>query len=406
MTTDTTHLYEHRFDELQTQLERIADNDFYADLYADRSVDPTAVSSLAEFQQLPFITADDLGDAFASADDRGPFYDEAVNRSYVTPYENGLMPLFYTEADWDRLTTLIARRFEDIGIGPDDFVLNTIGYTPFIAGQLFHDAISKTGAVPVAAGAGDSESAANLADLYDVTAATGFPSYIEKVAAQTDLSLDTLICAGEPLIYYPERREEMREVVGGAETVVDVYGLAEAGTVAAEDDAEDGMHVFDEEFIMEVVDPETGEAVEPGEIGEVVLTSLHQEATPIVRFRTGDVTKLVAEGDALKLPDGVFGRVDNRLKVKGVKVYPGAVEPVLGQFAGLTGEYTVAVTTAADGTDTVSLTVETADEGGVDMEALLDRVQHQIHISIDEIEAVTELDSEETVVDDRTESIT
>lgn len=406
MTKDTTQLYEHRLDELQTQLEHIAENEFYDGLYAEHGVDPVSVSSLSDFQRLPFITAEDLGDAFANEAGRGPFYSEQVNRSYVTPYKNGLMPLFYTDQDWDRLTTLIARRFEGIGLGPSDFVLNTIGYTPFIAGQLFHDAISKTGAVPVAAGAGDSESAANLANLYDVTAATGFPSYIEKVATQADLALDTLICAGEPLIYYPERREEIREAVGGAETVVDVYGLAEAGTVAAEDDSEDGMHVFDEEYLLEVIDPESGEAVAPGEIGEVVLTSLHQEATPIVRFRTGDITKLGYDGEAIKLPEGVFGRVDNRLKVKGVKVYPGAIEPVLGQFAGLTGDYTVEVTTTSSGTDRMSLSVQAETDTDVNIGELQDRIQRQIHMSVDQLNLVEKLEHDDVVVDRRSESIT
>jgi len=329
-----------------------------------------------------------------------------VNRTYMTPVGERLMPLFYTENDWAKMTTTIASRFEDIGIESGDLVLNTIGYTPFIAGQLLHDAMTRIGAVPVPAGAGDSDAAAGLAQLLDVNVAIGFPSYIDKVADQADLDLDLLVSAGEPVVYYPERREQLRQTVGGAETVVDVYGIAEGGTVAAEDASESGMNVFDEYMIAEVIDPETGEAVAPGEAGELVLTHIDHEAMPMVRFRTGDVTRLVEEDGAIKLPDGVFGRVDDRLKVKGVKVYPGAFEPVLGRFGGLTGEYNVVVSKPDGSTDHVKLICQVEPDATVDSDDLLAALDSQVHISVNELELVDTLPYEEQVVDQRTETIT
>lgn len=405
MTTTTTELYGHRLSELREQLERVATNPFYRELYDDHDVDPTSIDSLGTFRDLPFVTSGDLLEASQQGGGRGPFFSSEVNRTFLTPVGDQLMPLFYTDDDWRRMTQTIGNRFEDIGVGNDDVVLNTIGYTPFIAGMLFQDALSSIGATPVPAGAGDSEGAAGMADLLDVTVVIGFPSYVEKIAEQTDLSVDVLISAGEPVVYYPDRREELRAVVGGADTVADVYGIAEAGTVAAEDDTESGMNVFDEYMIAEVVDPETGASVEPGETGELVLTHLHQEAMPMVRFRTGDVTRLVEEGGALTLPEGVFGRVDNRLKVKGVKVYPGAFEPVVAQHPGLTGNFTIHVSKSGS-TDHVRLVCEAVDESAVDLDDLGEAIRRKVHISVNQIELVDELADDEQVVDERSESIT
>lgn len=406
MTENITELYDHRFDQLQEQLHRVSENPFYRELYEDHDLDPAEVSSLEEFQNLPFVTTGQLADTVLAADDQGPFFGPDVNRTYLTPAGEGLMPLFYTEDDWERMTGTIASRFEDIGISDGDIVLNTVGYTPFVAGMLLHRAISKIGAVPVPAGAGDSEGASGLAQLLDVDAAIGFPSYISKVAEQADLSLDILVTAGEPVIYYPDRREELRETVGGAETVADVYGIAEGGTVAAEDASEDGMNVFDEYMIAEVIDPETGDPVEPGETGELVLTHLHQEAMPMVRFRTGDVTRLVERDGRPVLPDGIFGRVDDRLKVKGVKVYPGAFEPVLGRFDGLTGGYTIEVSVSEANTDYIKLICQEAAGTTVDPDELADALQERVLISVDEIDVVEELSNEDRVVDRRSQSIT
>lgn len=406
MTSNITDLYGHRFEQLQEQLQHVSENAFYQELYEGSTVDPAEVSSLDEFQELPFVTTGQLSDAVLGADDHGPFFDTDVNRTYVTPAGDGLMPLYYTQKDWDRMTDAIGSRFKEIGIGDGDLVLNTIGYTPFLAGMLMHDGITKTGAVPVPAGAGDSEGAVGLAELYDIDAAIGFPSYIEKVAKQADLSLDVLISAGEPVIYYPERREELREVVGGADTVVDIYGLAAGGTVAAEDDSEDGMNVFDEYMILEIIDPETGEPVEMGESGEIVLTHLNQEAMPMVRFRTGDVSRLVGRDGKPVLPDGIFGRVDDRLKIKGVKIYPGSFEPALGRFDGLTGEYTLEVSQSDTGTDHLKLVCQVGTGGDVNSDDLAAALDKRVLVSVDEIEMVDEITNEERVLDHRSESIT
>jgi len=404
--TITTELFEPRTDDLLTQLHRVAENPFYSKLYDDHEIDPLEISTLGGFRELPFVTTDDLADAFFAADDRGPFFTPDVTQTFMNPVTGGMMPLFFTESDWERMTETIGNRFRDIGVEDGDVVLVTIGYTPFIAGMLFHDALTEVGAVPVPAGAGDSESGAGLAELLEVNVAIGFPSYIETIAEHTGLSLDVLISVGEPVVYYPDRREELRELVGGADTVADVYGIAEAGTVAAEDDSESGMNVFDEYMIAEVIDSDTGEVVEPGKVGELVLTQLYHEAMPMVRFRTGDLTKLVEENGTLKLPEGVFGRVDNRLKVKGVKVYPDAFEPVLGRTPGVTGNFTIEVTKPDRSTDHVKLYCESADGSEVDLDELASALRKQVLISVDEISLVNDLPHDEHVIDKRSESIT
>jgi phenylacetate-CoA ligase len=406
MTQSTTHLYEHRFDELQAQLERVQENPYYRELFKEAGIDASEITSLEEFQDLPFISSLSLAAATRAASDRGPFYTPRVNRTFMTPVEEGLSPLYYTEEDWQRMLDTVSDQFENVGITSNDLVLNTIGYTPFMAGLAFHDAVAETGATVVPVGAGDSDTAAQLAEQLDVTVAIGFPSYIEKIAGKTDLDLDILISAGEPVIYYPERRESLREMVGGAETVVDLYGKAEVGPIAVEDAQEAGMRMPDEFMIAEVIDPESGEVLEPGEIGEMVLTHVNFDAMPMVRFRTGDITKIVEVDRKITLPEGVFGRVDNRLKVKGVKIYPDSFEPVLGRFDGVTGEYTIVVRSPPGSSDEITLYCERGEGESVDIEELKSQLKSQVLVSVKEIEIVDEMPYDEQVIDERSESIT
>jgi phenylacetate-CoA ligase len=405
-----TELHAERFDELREQLLTAVELPMYRKLYTDEGVDVTKVSSMEDFQDLPFITADRLAAEYAEGEGRGSFYDNRVDHLFMTPAGDELIPHYFSEDDWEHMTRVIAGHFQRAGLEPDDLVLNCTGYNVFLAGLMFHEVTQQAGAVPVPVGAGNSEQAARMAEKLDVDALIAFPSFAEKIASSGNLSVDLLVSSGEPVINYPERREELRELVGGEATVVDLYGIAEAGPVACECEYEDGMHIDRNQVVPEVIDPGTGDLVETGKTGELVLTHLNRDVMPMIRLRTGDVTTLVERececGQSLTMPRGVYGRIDNRVKVKGVKVFPDSITPVLTSFPGLTSEFTFEITKPKGDTDRVTIHCETSDAGAVDEEELCKALLDELLITPDAVELTSSLDEEETVVDRRSTSIT
>jgi len=356
-------------DRLRDQLERAADIPFYRERYDDAEIDVSAVTSGADFADIPFVTTENLSEDFSSAPPYGSFPTDDVQHLFLTPTGEQLMPQFNTDADWRRMAEVHADHYRDLGVGEGDIVLNCLGYSLFIAGLVQHEAILEAGATPVPVGPGDSEQAASLAERFDADAMIAFPSFAQKIVEQADVSLDLLIGVGEPLSVSSERREEVRNSFDEETTVVDLYGIAQVGLAAVECAAENGMHVMEDLVIAEIIDPETGDLLEYGERGELVLTHLDKEAMPLVRYRTGDLTSLDRIecdcGRRYTLPSGVIGRVDSRLKVKGVKVYPDVIPPVLDSTPGVGEQFKLDID-RKDRTDYVTLIVQSGDPGAVD----------------------------------------
>jgi phenylacetate-CoA ligase len=199
-------------------------------------------------------------------------------------------------------------------------------------------------------------------------------------------SVDTFVGAGEPFTSIPGLREDVKEALD-AETAVDYFGTRQILPVAAETAAEDGLHVSDEYAFVEVIDPDSGEVLPYGERGELVVTHLQKEGCPLVRYRTGDLTEWEERDGEVVLPDGVIGRTDNRLKVKGVKLYPESLGTVLAGFGGLSGEFRLEVTRPSS-TDEIKLVVE----GEADVGELASAVKERLLVAPDDIELVDDID--------------
>jgi len=377
---------------VRDQLERVADHELYADRFADAGVDPTAVDSWEAFRELPFLTGADLAADYDDHAPEGSLYDGAAMLSF-TPLGDDLAPVFDTTADLDHQAAVNAAAFERAGIEPGDRVLNAFGYHTFGTGLLFHRALEALGAEVIPAGPGDSEAAAGTIEAYDVDALLGNPSYALKIA-EAGGRVDTFVGGGEPFTSIPGLRSEVKGALG-ASTAADYFGTRQILPVAVETAAEDGLVVVDDYAVVEVVDPDTGEVLDPGNRGELVVTHVEKEAVPLVRYRTGDLAHLERRGDDLVLPEGVIGRTDERLKVKGVKLYPESLGTVLAAFDGLTGEYRLTVS-RPEATDHLRVVVE----GDADREALDDAIAERLLVSPDELELVDDLD-EPGVVDER-----
>jgi phenylacetate-CoA ligase len=374
------------------QLERVADRDFYARKFADADVDPTAIDSWTAFRSLPFTTAAELEADFEAAPPGGTLSDDAAMVTF-SPMGEELRPVFDTADDLDAQAAANAAVLERAGIEPGDRVVNTFGYELFGTGYVLHRALERLGAAVFPLGPGDSEQAAATVEAYDVDAVVGNPSFALKIGAEGG-SVDTFVGAGEPFTSVPGRREAVKDALG-ASTAVDYFGTRHIMPVAAETAAEDGLRVVDDYALVEVVDPDTGEPVDEGERGEVVVTHLRKAGIPLVRYRTGDLAELAVRDGTVVLPDGVIGRTDERLKVKGVKVYPESVETVLAGFEGLTGSYRVEVS-QPETTDRLVVVCE----GEADADELRAALADRLIVTPDAVELVAELD-EPGVVDER-----
>lgn len=379
-------------EDLEDQLARAATHDLYAEAFEAANVDPTDIDSWEAFQSVPLTDPDDLKADFEDHGPEGSLYTPGAMISF-SPLGEALAPMFDTRTDLDYEASVNADVFEAAGIAPGDRVLNTFGYTLFGTGLLLQRGFEELGAEVFPVGPGDSEQAAGFISEFDVDVLVGNPSFAMKIA-EAGASVDTFVGGGEPFTSVPGYREKLKAALG-CETAIDYFGTRHVMPIAAETAEEDGLHVADDYAIVEIVDPDSGDPLPIGERGEVVVTHRRKEGFPLVRFRTGDLAELERRGDDLVLPDGIVGRTDDRLKVKGVKLYPEAVPAVLAAFGGLSDEYAVRVT-RPDSVDHLEIVCEgTADES-----ALAEALAERLVVSPDEITLVENLD-EPGVFDER-----
>jgi phenylacetate-CoA ligase len=370
--------------DLREQLAHAAEFDLYAAAFDSAGIDPASIDSWEAFQEVPFVETEDLEVDFEANPPEGSLYTAGAMISF-SPMGDDLAPMFDTADDLDYQASVNADVFERAGISPGDRVLNTFGYHLFGTGLLVQRGLEQLGAEVFPVGPGDSEQAAAFIQEYDADALIGNPSFATKVGDE-GASVDVFVGGGEPFTSIPGYREEVKDALG-CDTAVDYFGTRHVLPIAAETTDENGLYVSSEYAIVEIVDPDTGDPLEPGERGEVVVTHRRKDGFPLVRYRTGDLAELERRGDDLVLPDGVIGRTDNRLKVKGVKLYPESIPAVLAGFDGLTGEYSLTVT-RPESTDHLEIRCEGSAEEGELAEALADR----LIISPDEVVVVEDLD--------------
>lgn len=390
-------VYDHYdLDTVNEQLERGAEFPFYED-----RADP--VDSWSEFREIPLLSTDELLEDMERNPPFGTLYHGDTSLTSLTPTRaDDLLLEFSTEQDVERTGEHVGALFEAAGVSAGDVVVSCFSYTPFAGGFTFHAGFDAVGANVIPAGPGNSKQTAALIDTYDVDVLMSPPSFALEIASKGGTDVEYLICSGEPFTVVPGYRDEAKAAFDGV-TTVDLYALSEVGPIACEDGTEDELFVADDHILLEILDPKTGEPVGPGEQGEVVVTHLSKEAQPLVRYRTGDLSAFQHEGDRLVLPRGIFGRVDEMLKVKGVKVYPGQLALIFHGTDGLTGSYRVVVTRPGN-TDRLRIECEVDDRDQVDVSGLRKTIGSALLVTPDEVELVDDLDTDGmAVVDERFE---
>jgi phenylacetate-CoA ligase len=313
------------------------------------SVTPEDLSSL------PFTTRTDLQHALLGVRDGG-FDTAKAALVHLTPAPGGWMPEYLSGRDLEMQATHTAELFRRVGVGAGSRVIVAFGYHVFAGGWLFHDALLEVGATVLPHGPGEAERLAGIARDHGFDVLIANPTFALRVA-EAGARFRLLVAAGEPFSSVPGFRERVQEAIGGA--AIDVFGMSETGIIAAETLERNGLEVVPGMAIIEVVDPETGNPTPDGEKGELVVTTLARELMPLVRFRTGDlcVVQRLADG-GIRLPRGVIGRTDEMVKVKGIKLYPREIGPILASVPGLDArQFQVVVSRSPSGTDVLTLNV-------------------------------------------------
>jgi phenylacetate-CoA ligase len=375
---------------------------FYEQRLEEAGVTAADLDSLDDITQLPFTTKEDFRDEYPD----GLFavdWDD-VSRIHASSGTSGKPKIVsYTDEDIDTWAEVMARSLVAAGVSEDDVVQNSYGYGLFTGGLGLHVGLEELGAAVVPTGGGDTARQIEmLQDLEsDVLCCT--PSYCLYLAEQAEergldpreFPLERVIIGAEP--FTDPMREEIEDALDV--TAIDVYGLSEIigpGVSMECAHAQDGLHIWEDHFYPEIVDPDTGEQLPPGEEGELVLTTLTKEALPVLRYRTGDVTSLTYEecdcGRTCVRMDNVTGRTDDLLIVRGINVYPSRIEEAIVSVDAVAPHYRIDLR-REDNLDRIELTVEHHPrfEGDPEMlrERLHERVQDVLNVSLDSLD-VTE----------------
>ena len=345
---------------------------FYKQRFKEAGTTPDDIKTLEDLRKIPFTVKNDLRDTY-------PYgmlatgLDNVLELHASSGTTGHPTTCAYTKNDFELWSTVMARIYASAGARKGDIVQNAYGYGLFTGGLGFHYGALKIGVAVLPISAGETERQIRLAKEYGTTILTCTPSYAahlgeyarEKLGIDPKKELKWRIGLFGAEAWSEELRQRIEELLGLE--AFDIYGLSEiiGPGVSVECPQHNGLHIYEDHFLAEVVDPSTGEPVNEGEVGELVLTTLTREATPQLRFRTGDLTKLTTEeckcGRTIARMGRVIGRADDMLKVRGVKFWPSTVEHALLMVKGVSQNYEIIVDRPAE-LDVMILRVEPAKE--------------------------------------------
>ncbi len=342
-----------QLERLQSTLSRVYMNvPFYRRKFDEAGIDPDDFRSLGDMRKLPFTTKNDLRDSYPYGLFAVPLRE--VVRIHASSGTTGMSTVVgYTKNDLKTWSNLVARVLTAGGITKDDVVQIAFGYGLFTGGFGLHYGAERVGASVIPISSGNTARQVKIMQDFKTTALICTPSYALLIADTikemginvNSLSLRYGLFGAEPW------SEGMRQEIQGKLKIVatDNYGLSEVmgPGVAGECLERNGLHINEDHFLVEVVDPKTLEPVTPGETGELVVTTLTKEAFPVIRFRTRDLTHLIPSpcpcGRKFMKMNRVMGRTDDMLIIKGVNVFPSQIESVLFDIEGTEPHYQIIV---------------------------------------------------------------
>jgi len=368
---------------------------FYAKRLGEGNVRAEDIQSLDDLARIPLTTKHDLRDNYPFGMVAVPIDDIVrIHASSGTTGKPVVGP--YTRNDMTLWAEVMARTLASGGVTRKDIVHNAYGYGLFTGGLGFSLGAETIGAAIVPASSGLTKRQLMLLEDFGATVLCCTPSYAlviaeEAQAEQIDVRRRMKMRVGffgaEPWT------EAMREEIEGrlGLEAYDVYGLTEVigPGVAVECPYHDGMHINEDHFLAEMIDPESGERLPMGSVGELVFTTLTREAAPVLRYRTRDRVRLWTEpcrcGRTLARMSKVLGRTDDMLKVKGVNVFPTQIEEALLRVGGLAPQYLIMVDRPKDQLDQLEVWVEATAELWVQGEYQVKAVEHRANAELHQV---------------------
>lgn len=380
---------------LQATVSRVyATVPFYREKFEKAGISPGGINSLSDLQQLPFTTKQDLRDNYPFGMFAVPM--DNVVRIHASSGTTGKPTVVgYTSRDINTWAELMARALSAGGATRGDIIHNAYGYGLFTGGLGIHYGAEKLGASVIPVSGGNTKRQVVIMKDFGPTIMTATPSYslhLAEAAEEMGVSFRDLkfkfgIFGAEP--WSENMRGEIEQKLNLS--AVDIYGLSEVlgpGVSVECHEAKAGLHIAEDHFIAEIIDPSTGQVLPWGETGELVLTSITKEAFPVIRYRTRDITSLNPEpcvcGRTMARMDKISGRTDDMLIIRGVNVFPSQIESVLMDMKGVEPHYQLEVD-RKDNLDTLTVHVEVSEGIFSDEVKELQRFEENIAKEIKEL---------------------
>ena len=384
---------------LQNVLERVYSNvPFYKASFDKAGIKPGDVKSLDDLQRLPFTTKQDMRDSYPYGLFAAPMED--IVRIHASSGTTGKPTVVgYTHRDIETWSELMARSFMSAGAHKGDIIHNAYGYGLFTGGLGAHYGAERLGASVIPISGGNTKRQIMIMQDFGSTVLTCTPSYSLFMAEEAksagidfrDLKLRVGIFGAEP--WSEAMRGEIEEKLNLA--AIDIYGLSEImgpGVAIECIEAKKGLHIWEDHFIPEIINPLTGQRVAEGERGELVITTITKQGIPLIRYRTRDITSLTFEpcicGRTHARMTRMSGRSDDMLIIRGVNVFPSQIEAILVGIEGVEPHYLLVVDRIGN-LDTLEVRVEVDEQLFSDEVKVLQKLAKRIEKEIKDMLGVT-----------------
>ena len=356
-----------QLERLQKTVRHCMNSPFYKQRFAENHLSPEDIRSLDDLQKIPFTTKQDLRDTYPFGLASVPL-EKPVRLHSSRGTTGNPTVILHTQKDLYEWANAVARCLYMVGLRPGDIFQNSSGYGMFTGGLGFQYGAERLGMLTVPAAAGNTKRQLKFISDFGTTALHAIPSYAARmyevmqemgIDPRRDTKLRTLIIGAEP--HSEEQRRRIEDMLGVK--AYNSFGMSEmcGPGVAFECQEQNGLHIWEDYYIVEIIDPDTLEPVPEGEVGELVLTTINREAMPLLRYRTRDLTRILPGecpcGRHHKRLDRMKGRSDDMIILKGVNIFPIQIETILLQFKELGSDYLITLETA-ESNDEMTVEVE------------------------------------------------
>ena len=383
-----------QLERLQKIVKHTYDNvELFRNRMKERGLVPEDIKTLKDIAKLPFTVKTDLRDTY-------PFGLFAVPLSEIVRFHASSgttgkpIVVSYTQEDLNVWMEVLKRGFSSCGLSREDIIQVSYGYGLFTGGLGAHYGAEALGAAVIPTGGGNTKRQIMLMRDFGATAICCTPSYFNFMIEQAEadgidmhkLPLKAGIFGAEPW------SDEMRKRIEAASGIkaYNIYGLSEiiGPGVAIECQHQSGMHIFEDHFYPEIIDPDTCEVLPDGEVGELVLTTLSKYAMPMIRYRTRDLTRIISEkcpcGRTIRRIDRISSRSDDMFIIRGVNVFPSQIETALLSVEGTTANYNIVLYTE-NGLDNIEVNVEINPALFSDKISEMEKLQRKLSHAIESV---------------------